>query len=77
MMYSTVSDYDTAIEQTQDVIARILLIGIEHENDSGGGKRRHQEIELEDLRKHLNLLQAEKGALDGTGGFGMVFNPGW
>ena len=77
MMYSTVADYETAISQTQDAIARILLVGIEHENDSGGGRRRHKEIELEDLRSHLNLLQAEKAAIEGTGGFGIRFTPGW
>ncbi len=77
MMYSTVAEYETAILETQSAISRIILAGIERESDSGGGKRRTIEIELEDLKRHLKDLQAELAALNGTGGHGSLWTPGW
>ena len=77
MLYSTVAEYETAILETQQAISRIKLAGFERESDSGGGKHRVQEAELNDLLNHLRDLQKEKEALDGTGGHGILFTPGW
>ena len=77
MIYSTIPEYETAIQETQSAISRIILTGTERESDSGGGKRRTIEIELNDLKNHLRDLQAELAALTGTGGRGSLWTPGW
>lgn len=77
MMYDTIAEYEEAIQETKTAISRIKLTGIERESDSGGGKRRTTEIDLKDLENSLRDLQTELKALNGTGGRGSLWTPGW
>ena len=77
MMYDTVAEYDTAIEQTQAAIARQLQIGAEHSNNSGGSSRSTREIDLTQLRNHLSSLKRERALLNGDRSGGIVFGEAW
>ena len=75
LMYATVAEYETAIAETQAAISRVLQIGQENGNSSGGSSRQMKDADLKTLREHLSLLQKQKAALSGGGG--LVFTPNW
>ena len=75
MLYLTVAEYEKAIASTQEALQRVLLMGIESENSSGGSSRRMKDSTLKDLRDHLAILVKEYKSL---GGNNVVFTEaGW
>lgn len=69
-LYTTLEQYDKAISQTQSALERVLMLGQEHENSSGGSIRRVEENTLNKLTDHLSRLQEERATLTGhTGAF--------
>lgn len=56
------------IADTRSAIKRLLKIGQEHSNDSGGSSRSTKEADLEGLKKYLSLLIANRDEINGCGG---------
>lgn len=74
-LYFTIEEYEQAIKETQQAIQRVILIGQENENDSGGSSRKMKDADLEQLRKHLVFLIKGYKSL---GGNNVVFTEiGW
>jgi hypothetical protein len=64
-LFTTAAEYDEFIAATKTAMLRILLIGEETKNDSGGSSRESREAKLESLADYIRLLQAEKKDLTG------------
>ena len=78
MLFDTVAEYDAEITIVRASISRVLQIGHAHTNRSGVSERSTTEIRLDQLRKHLSILVAERGVLAGTGYSGpCLIAPGW
>jgi hypothetical protein len=76
MLYRTISEYQAAIANTQQAITRLLLIGEENENNSGGSSRKMRDTDLKKLESFLSRLQKELDNLNGRNR-GLTFTPGW
>ena len=77
MLYRTSQEYESAIADTQNAIKRILLIGQETENNSGGSSRKMQDADLEKLEKFLSRLQIEYDKLLSNNMGGFIVKAGW
>ena len=75
MMYRTEAEYLRAIELTSSAIERVLIIGQDSENNSGGSSHKIQDAELEKLESRLTKLNDQLNVLNnGTQGFFMRSN---
>ena len=75
-MARTVTEIEADIVLVDSAIRRILLLGAETENDSGGSKRKNREAELNDMRKLKKDLEQELSAVK-RGGGGLILKAGW
>ena len=81
MLYSSMSEYEAAISETQAAISRCLTAGQGRTVGTGSANRSTTEVELSALRSHLQLLRQEKQCLEESGGSpglgGFSVGAGW
>jgi hypothetical protein len=76
MMFDTVEEYNAEIATVRGAIQRVLLIGNENENISGGSTRRMRDTELKNLETYLRRLRKELETIQGRNR-PLVFKAGW
>ena len=73
-LFDTIAEYEAEITVSRDALRRQLLIGYQHNNNSGGSSRGAVEVDtgkLEDyitrLRKEMNTLKEIQSGIANTG----------
>lgn len=75
-LFTSVAKYDAMIEKVEDAIDRVVLLGEENENNSGGSSRKMRDTRLEELTDFLARLNKEKAELEGNSE-AIFTTPGW
>lgn len=77
-LYTTISQYDTAIAGSIEALERARELGQKHKNDSGGSSQEVEEVDLEKMESHLRRLQRERNDLIcGRRSRGFSMRGGW
>jgi len=77
-LYTTISQYDTAIAGSIEALERGRELGQKHKNDSGGSSQEVEEVDLEKMESHLRRLQCERSMLlFGRTSKGISLKGGW
>lgn len=76
LRYKTEAEYSAKILLVDEALDRVLLLGEENENDSGGSSRKMRDTRLAELNDYMEILVNEREILTG-GANPVVLTPGW
>lgn len=63
--FKTLQQYEEEIDLVQETIHRVLFLGEENENNSGGSSRSMKDTKLKELNEYLQIIIKEYDALKG------------
>jgi ribosomal protein L19E len=76
-LFDTVAEYETELATARESFRRQMLIGSEHNNNSGGSSRGAREIDTEKLENYITRLRKEMNILkeieSGVSNAGAIF----
>lgn len=76
LLFDTLIQYTEEIAAVRATIRRVLALGAENENESGGSSRKMRDTDLQQLREYLSQLTEERAILE-RGVQPVCITPGW